>query len=685
MDLTPKVDPSQILADKKNISRPQVLPSNAIYTRLYDDFERLVYNHDIKTDPTVIEYGIDDQPIAIESQSNHKTATYDLLGRVLQTISCQTDDQLLSMKTGCERTNYHYEGAHLTKITDPNQTTQFKYDEQSRLNLESIQFKNSDQVWQTHYQYDELDRIKRVELPEGANLIYRYDNDRQPNEIRYQPPATNWAEKLVRTVNNDYQSTVLLSGIKSDTARGLLSFKHSNGQLVQADYDSNGRLSVWQDGHNKTKVNDVKLNSTESKQESVQNNDNKSNLDNSQSELNETLVYGSQGQLKQVLVSGQEPIEYKYSYALQRISKQQGDIEKLFIWKRNDLLDAEIQVIEGKEVFSRRYIYLGSTPVVMIDYDSKSNARIYSIHSDVYGQPQQITDQDSIPVWKNSDRATTQPSGIIKANVSREQESLKFRFSIINSAHATEVARSTIDYNLLVNGRYLDTETGYHYNGSTYYNPKTGKNIASTPMSFVAAPIRFSGNTGLVSNYAAAVGGTSTIGSSTSTVDWVKIGNVGKNSVRVCALVGGRILVGIGALVIPSSLSRCSSQTGAPGSPTYPECVGIYNQDNSTDGLDDIVIPGEDIEAPGDCTKAQAASLYKDLKNSCSAKRKCFENDSCAVLNSKINNGYNCVNKRNKYNSLCFKGGDRAHIREVTTNTATLSTCIKIAHDKKCI
>ena len=586
------------------------------------------------------------------------------------------------MKTRCEKINYHYEGAHLTKITDPHQTAEFKYDEQSRLDLESVQFKNSSQVWQTQYQYDELNRIERVELPEGASLIYRYDNDRQPNEIRYQPPATNWATKLVRAVNNDYQSTVLLSGIKSDSMRGLLSFKHSNGQSVKANYDLNGRLNAWQDGDKKTEINNVNSNSTESKQQSIQNKDNIFNLNDNESELNETLNYGSQGQLKQVLVSGQKPIKYKYNYALQRISKQQGDVENIYIWKRNDLLDAEIQKIEGKEVLSRRYIYLGSTPVAIIDYDSESNAKIYSIHSDVYGQPQKITDQDNILVWKNSNRDTLQPLGIIKANVIKKQESPKFQFSVMNSAHAEGVFKNAIDYNLLANGRYLDTETGYHYNGNTYYNPETGRNIANSPMSFSAAPMRFSGNTGLVNNFVGSIGGTGTIGGSTSTIDWVKVGNVGKNSIKVCAVVGGKVLTGLGALVIPTSTSRCASQTGAPGSPTYPECVGIYNK---KDNLDDFVIPGNGIDAPGQCTRIQLDKLQNDKNKACGKPRSCkAQRDTCAVIKQNIKNGEACAQARFKLNSLCFKGGDKAHIREVTEVVNTIQSCVKVAiYEKK--
>ena len=135
--------------------------------------------------------------------------------------------------------------------------------------------------------------MKKVELPEGANLIYSYDNNRQPNEVKYQPPATNWTEKAIRAVNNDYQSTVLLSDIKTNGMASLLSFKHSNGQVVKADYDLSGRLSVWQDGDNQTSIDEVKLNSIELQQNSsLQVDDNNLNLNDSELNLNETLVYG---------------------------------------------------------------------------------------------------------------------------------------------------------------------------------------------------------------------------------------------------------------------------------------------------------------------------------------------------------------------------------------------------------
>ena len=71
----------------------------------------------------------------------------------------------------------------------------------------------------------------------------------------------------------------------------------------------------------------------------------------------------------------------------------------------------------------------------------------------------------------------------------------------------------------------------------------------------------------------------------------MKVGNIGKNSIKVCAVIGGKAVSTIGSLIYPSSLSRCASQTGAPGSPIYPECIGIYNEGKSqtTDKSDEKI------------------------------------------------------------------------------------------------
>ena len=172
-------------------------------------------------------------------------------------------------------------------------------------------------------------------------------------------------------------------------------------------------------------------------------------------------------------------------------------------------------------------------------------------------------------------------------------------------------------------------------------------------MRFGAAPMRFTGNTGLVNNLVASAGNTGTIGGSPPLVDWVKIGNVGKNAVKVCAVVGGRVLTGLGALVIPTSTSRCADYRG-PNVEPYPECVGIYNK---KDNLDDFVIPGEDIDAPGQCTRIQLDKLQSDKNKACGKPRSCkAQRDTCAVIKQNIKNGEACAQARFKLNSLCFKG-----------------------------
>ncbi len=223
------------------------LPEGATYERLYDDFGRMVYAKDANTGASIVEYDLNDQPTLIQSATTKQMASYDSAGRLTTAKYCKLGNHATAEQS-CESIEYKYDGAHLSQINDPTQITQYTYDAQSRLTIESVQFKDSDKQWQTQYQYDDTGRLQKVSLPEGAALIYGYDDISNPITVKYQAPTQGWIEGLIRRINPNYNSTALISDIQGDSARGLLGFTHSNGQMAKASYDKAGRMTTWQDG-----------------------------------------------------------------------------------------------------------------------------------------------------------------------------------------------------------------------------------------------------------------------------------------------------------------------------------------------------------------------------------------------------------------------------------------------------
>ena len=113
---------------------------------------------------------------------------------------------------------------------------------------ETVKFKQTNSEWKTQYTYDDKDRIAQVKLPEGATLIYDYNQFSQPINIFYQQPTTSIWQKVIRVVNPNAGKQPLISNIQADSSRGVLGFTHTNGQVVKASYDQAGRLTSWQDG-----------------------------------------------------------------------------------------------------------------------------------------------------------------------------------------------------------------------------------------------------------------------------------------------------------------------------------------------------------------------------------------------------------------------------------------------------
>ena len=137
---------------------------------------------------------------------------------------------------------------------------------------------------------------------------------------------------------------------------------------------------------------------------------------------------------------------YQYNVFNQRTQKTAGGVTTSFHYgPQGELL------YETDGTNTKAYVYLDGVPIARID----NNANIYYYHTDHLGTPQQMTNGAGTTVWK----ANYEPFG-----------------------NAT-VTTGTVTNNLRLAGQYFDSETGLHYWGARYYDPKTGRGIQPDRMS----------------------------------------------------------------------------------------------------------------------------------------------------------------------------------------------------------
>lgn len=100
----------------------------------------------------------------------------------------------------------------------------------------------------------------------------------------------------------------------------------------------------------------------------------------------------------------------------------------------------------------REYVYLNSEPLAQIDESGGSESLTY-LHTDHLGTPRFGTNTSGTQIWAwDSDAfGNGSPTG-------------------------------TATVNLRFPGQYFDTESDLHYNWNRYYNPETGRYIASDPI-----------------------------------------------------------------------------------------------------------------------------------------------------------------------------------------------------------
>ena len=302
------------------------------------------------------------------------------------------------------------------------QTVKVSYDQAGRLTAwqdgsyhSGIEFNRTHQITQVKQQnqtqqlsYDDANRLSSVQ--QGA-MSAKYSYDSNGNRLAYQA-------NLQSPVNSTYQYES-----NSDRLQQL----QANDKKVSYQYDTAG--------------NPIQI----------------TTIDNNSQTRIRKLNYTPRGQIASINDNNQAVASYGYNYAMQRISKTQGNQTTRYLWQ-SGLLDAEIKQVNGQEKLSRRYIYLGMRPIAVIDYDKDNNASVYSVNTDYLGTPKQVTDSTGKVIWEASHDA----------------------FGNLISERSNQFV-----FNLRFAGQYDDAESGYYYNYHRYYDAKTGRYLTSDPIGLV--------------------------------------------------------------------------------------------------------------------------------------------------------------------------------------------------------
>jgi RHS repeat-associated protein len=254
------------------------LPTEASYTSTVDDFGRTVIMQSPHINSgtengkdngrSLASYDLNDRLIQLKDSLRTSSASFDALGRLVQrrhSINKDASGTVISTATVTTTSDpkdnnkddiftYTYEGARLKSITGTAQTTTYSYTPQGQVAQEQVTLQNNATTtsFTTNHSYDSFGRLSQTQLPEGATLSHHYSAISRLERVDYQPAAQagwrGWWTQLARLAVPDYGTQALVTNIQTDSAHGLLGYQASNGQTVQATFDTAGRLKSWRDG-----------------------------------------------------------------------------------------------------------------------------------------------------------------------------------------------------------------------------------------------------------------------------------------------------------------------------------------------------------------------------------------------------------------------------------------------------
>jgi len=166
-----------------------------------------------------------------------------------------------------------------------------------------------------------------------------------------------------------------------------------------------------------------------------------------------TFAYNAAGRLKEVRVDDILVASYKYNYRGQRTHKITPPGTTLYHYDAQGHL---IQTGDPGGTPKQSLHWAGDRPLAQVDHTGPTDKLVY-LHTDQLNTPRLASDADRNIVWRWEGGAfgETAPEGDPDNN------------------------GITTTINLRYAGMYSDSETGLHYWGTRYYDPKTGRGISA--------------------------------------------------------------------------------------------------------------------------------------------------------------------------------------------------------------
>jgi len=177
-----------------------------------------------------------------------------------------------------------------------------------------------------------------------------------------------------------------------------------------------------------------------------------------------TLAYGNSGRLGSVSASTGPLASREYSYdaaghrvhevKLDRIGEGIQASARSYVYDLAGHLVAEYSTLGLFPLLRYEYLWLGDTPVAMVDHTAPPGTPIAAIHTDHLGRPQKLTDASQTLVWDG-------------------------QFDPFGEEHAVT---ATTDMPLRFPGQEWDAATALSQNWNRDYDPTLGRYIESDPI-----------------------------------------------------------------------------------------------------------------------------------------------------------------------------------------------------------
>lgn len=385
----------------------------------------------------------------------------------------------------------------ITRVVDASGNISYNYTPRGRIASETHTVGGNS--YTVRYNYDSADQLIGMTYPSGRIVTYSRDSvgrisgatttlgattQTLASAIAYAPfgPLTSLTYgngiTLSRSYDTQYRLSSLVAGTTlsrnyqfygnddiasiNDAASGLQTLNYDPDRRLDASLSPAASLSWSYDGNGNRLTSTAGSSTTTYAIDTASNRllsfgDGKGTTvtydadGNTASLGSDTFTYDAFNRLAQAKSGHSTLGTYTYNAFNQRVTKTVGTTTTVYLYDLRGRIIAEINGAKGTT--SVEYVYLDAVPLAVI-YASGKTAGTYYIEPDHLGTAQVVTNGSGAVAWK----ASYDPFG------------------------AATLTTSTITFNLRLPGQYFDAESGFHYNGSRYYDPQTGRYLQADPL-----------------------------------------------------------------------------------------------------------------------------------------------------------------------------------------------------------